>query len=230
MLEETLIERWKELFIRLGGREKEAEIVVKPLLNLYSPKHRSFHNTEHIEWCLNEFNQVRHLAENPDEVEFAIWYHDAIYNPGLEGNEEKSADLAQIMSNAIGLDEEIGKRVYSLVLATKHNGYYPSNDAKLLSDIDLISLGLDEYEFDKYSEEVRKEFSYVDYRKYLHGRISFAKTMLAKERIYQTDYFYKKYNQKARQNLERHLNDLERELNKQSNCNIMEIYGLNSVN
>ncbi len=228
MLENKLIEQWKSLYLRLGGRENEAEVVIMPLMSLYSPKHRPYHNLDHISISIDELHKVKHLSDNPDEIEFAIWMHDAIYNPKLEDNEEKSADLAQIIANAIGLPKEKGKRIYTLVMATKHNNYESTNDGKLIADIDMIILGVTKSEFDKYSREIEQEYSFVDKLTYTKHRIKFVKNMLAKDRIYQTDYFRNKYEQQARQNLTEHLRELEKDI-RNFNCNIFAIYGLDTV-
>jgi predicted metal-dependent HD superfamily phosphohydrolase len=64
------------------------------LLPRYSEPHRHYHNVQHIEECLREFEFGQHLAADPAAVELAILFHDAIYDPRRSDNEEQSAQLA----------------------------------------------------------------------------------------------------------------------------------------
>lgn len=80
---------WK--YIRVQG---DAEGVYADLVARYTKPHRAYHTPAHIEHCLEELKQVRHLVANPDAVEMALWYHDAIYDTRAKDNKEKSAKLA----------------------------------------------------------------------------------------------------------------------------------------
>ncbi|MEI8008974.1 MAG: hypothetical protein WCI00_06405 [bacterium] len=47
--------------------------------------------------CSNELYQIKHLLNDPDAVECALLFHDAIYDPTSKTNEEDSAALAEKM-------------------------------------------------------------------------------------------------------------------------------------
>ena len=57
---------------------------------MYAEPHRHYHNRQHIADCLTEFDHVREVAVEPDAVEFAIWFHDALYDPCAGDNEALS--------------------------------------------------------------------------------------------------------------------------------------------
>ena len=50
-------------------------------------------------------------AERPDEIEVAIWFHDAVYVPGRADNEEASAALADQALSAGGVAGPVKDRV-----------------------------------------------------------------------------------------------------------------------
>ncbi len=120
----------------------------------YSESHRKYHNLEHINFCLDEFNSVNGLLEDPNTVEFAIWYHDIIYKLGCQLNEEESAKLACQR----GLDAWLGKlfssKVKDLIIATKHDKVVQDNDTKYLLDIDLAILGQNDEMYDEYDRSI----------------------------------------------------------------------------
>src|SRR5436305_3380271 len=86
-------DRWKALW--RAARAREAPDGWYERLTLaYSEPERHYHNQQHIAECLHEFDRAAHLAQQPQAIEFALWFHDATYDPKAGDNEEKSASLA----------------------------------------------------------------------------------------------------------------------------------------
>ena len=72
----------KKRFIALWDRieaQGDAEKEFNSLRTMYSKPHRFYHNMDHVKSCLTEFDSARQMVQQPNLVEFAIWYHDAIY-------------------------------------------------------------------------------------------------------------------------------------------------------
>src|SRR5689334_9923752 len=69
---------------------------------------RKFHNIGHIDDCLERFDDVRRHLEDPDAVELALWFHDAVYVPGDATNERRSAEL--FLSHAAGARPALRRR------------------------------------------------------------------------------------------------------------------------
>ena len=75
-------------------------------------------------------------------------------------------------------------------------------------DIDLSILGEDKNTYEKYEENIRKEYIHVPKAMYKLGRKKLLKKFLAQERLFQTDIFFEKYEEQARVNIEWAINKL----------------------
>src|SRR5215469_15140333 len=87
-------DRWRRLWNSIGAKG-DAIVWYEKLAHAYGGPHRYYHNQQHIGDCLVEFDHARNLATQPEAVELAIWFHDAVYDPKASDNEEQSAELAE---------------------------------------------------------------------------------------------------------------------------------------
>ncbi|MBI4991981.1 MAG: pantetheine-phosphate adenylyltransferase [Candidatus Harrisonbacteria bacterium] len=202
--EASLKNRWLALCMTIGATQ-DTEKIFAILSRLYSEKERAYHKFLHIEECLNELENTRALCMDPNTLEMAIWFHDAIYNPRLKNNEEQSAKLAYEATKTMGLSETFAQKVADLVRTTIHKAVPTDPDAQLLTDIDLSILGKLAAEFDEYEKKIRKEYSWVSEDQFRAGRTAILRSFLARPSIYATEYFRNKYEKQARENLARSL-------------------------
>mgnify|MGYP001593408659 CR=1 FL=1 len=179
-------------------------------LIIYSGPNRAYHNLNHIKECLDEFETSKHLAEKPDELEMAIWYHDIIYDTEKKDNEEESAKFAYDICKSIKLSKIFAQRVHDLILFTKHNKLPDIIDGKLIIDIDLSILGKPSERFNEYEKSIRKEYSWVSEQYFRDGRSSILQGFLDRPSIYLTEFFQKKYESSARKNLANSIKNLKR--------------------
>jgi predicted metal-dependent HD superfamily phosphohydrolase len=201
--------RWTALWSRLGARDSGRE-VFEQLAAAYGEPSRAYHTAEHVQACLAEFDECRELARHPDEVEAALWFHDAVYVPGAADNEEQSARLANTALQSHGVTGEVAQRVAELVRATRHASIPLDSDARLVSDIDLSVLGRAPDEFGEFERRIRREYTGVAEQAYRRSRTEVLTGFLARRFIYQTPYFRELYESRARENLTRLLGDLAR--------------------
>lgn len=170
--------------------------------------HRRYHTVEHLQECLDAFDEVASLAVRPAEVELALWYHDAIYEIGVDSNELKSAYLAERAMTSAGCDREAIGRVRSLILATRHHGRPESTDEALLLDIDLAILGASDKRFDRYDADIREEYHALPWSKYVAGRRQVLRGFLERPRLYLSGHFHDRLEAAAHANLSRALKRL----------------------
>jgi len=198
------LDRWQRSWRELGPPAAD-EILFRRLVDCWSERHRHYHTPQHLRECLDLFEQVRGNAERPAEIELALWFHDAFYDPTRNDNEERSAKWARDSMLEAGLPAETADRLHALVMATRHEAAPEDADAQLLVDVDLAILGSDAKRFDESDEQIRREYAHVPEDEYRAGRRRVLGEFLARPRLYSTDYFYSRYERQARENLARTL-------------------------
>lgn len=193
------LDRWLALMALWGfGRNEET---FRDLISAYTGKGRHYHSQEHVSACLRHLDRcIDHVAK-PREVEFALWFHDAIYNPLSGGNERKSADWAAAFLSSNGAEAEEVTRVHRLIMVTEHNAPTRTSDESVLVDIDLSILGADPHIYEVFERGVRAEYRLVPWFIYSRKRAKVLQSFLERPSIYQNEPFATEREQQARANL-----------------------------
>lgn len=192
-------------WLQLCGRmriQSDVLPVWQDLERRYQEPHRAYHNLEHIGECFTEFAAVRSQALDPNAVELAIWFHDAIYDPRAQDNEERSGQLAGDFLEPMGLPAVSIHEVRNLIMATRHTTPPTTPDASLLTDIDLAILGQPPGRFAAFEQQIRQEYAWVPPSEFALGRAKILRGFLDRPTVYSTAAFRQKYEQRARTNLE----------------------------
>jgi predicted metal-dependent HD superfamily phosphohydrolase len=176
------------------SRWRGGQALLDRLLDCYREPHRRYHTLRHLEECFARFDELRDVASDPDAVELAIWFHDAIYEPRRGDNEARSAEWAR---------STVGERVAELVMATRHDAVPADIDARVLVDVDLWILGSPPQRFEEYERQVREEYAWVPAPLYRRRRRQILESLLARPTIYSTGRFIERYEAQARRNLTR---------------------------
>ena len=192
--------RWQTLMQSWGISPNED--VYQMLFEAYSEKHRRYHTVEHISATLRHLDDVVDLADSANEIEMALWFHDAVYKTVSSTNELDSAALVLDFLSSNGVSIAITDRVYKLVMATDHRMKAKGNDQLLIVDIDLSILGANELVFSQFEKNVRYEYRHVPNFLYSRKRKEILANFLQRDRIYQHDFFHEKLEKQARINLE----------------------------
>lgn len=199
--------QWEQAWTRLGAAAPDAAVLGE-LIARYSEPHRKYHTTRHLDECFAKFDELRAEAIHPEEVEVALWFHDAIYDTKRQDNEAKSADWARKTARAANLPADVGERIHKLILATRHDAVPQEPDEKLLVDVDLSILGETPERFDEYERQIREEYSWVPSIVFRSKRRKILRGLLARASIFNTRRFIEAYEAQARENLERSIKRL----------------------
>jgi predicted metal-dependent HD superfamily phosphohydrolase len=194
-------ESWRRLWTELEADTIDGG-VFNQLVAAYSERHRHYHTLQHLRECLAHCDAAASLALRPAEVELALWFHDAIYDPQRADNEERSAEWAWRSILAAGCAEEVAQRVQSMVLATRaHEASGGITDTQLLLDIDLAILGAAPARFAEYGNQIRAEYAHVPDDEFRTRRAQVLSAFLWRPRIYTTGAFHDALEHRARENL-----------------------------
>jgi predicted metal-dependent HD superfamily phosphohydrolase len=199
---------WQRLWRELGADPVPLGLY-NQLVAAYSEAHRRYHTLQHLRACLVHLDAAATLAQRPAEVELALWFHDAVYDPRCADNEERSAEWAWRSILAAGCEEEIAQRVQDMVLATQGHDASDDPDTRLLLDIDLAILGAAPARFDEYEAQIRAEYAHVAEPQFRAGRAQVLAAFLARPRIYLTSAFHDALEHRARENIGRSLAALQ---------------------
>jgi len=196
----------QQVLHRLGGQGSSMALFGQ-LFAAYSQPHRAYHTLAHIKDCLAQLDRVRQQVDRVDEIEIALWFHDAIYDPQARDNEEQSAAWAGRCLREFGINSAVIDRVVTMILATRHQQVPSTWDCELLLDIDLSILGRTPEEFAVYEDQIRQEYVWVPEDQYRSGRATILAQFLNRPTIYYT-HFFQSLEDLARHNLERSLTRL----------------------
>jgi len=162
----------------------------------YSNATREYHTLTHLKQICQEFEDLNITPL----LAFTTFYHDIVYDASQNDNEEQSALLAQKRLTELNVPKELNKKVFQLIIETKtHQASNEENS--LFLDADLAILGSSKEAYEKYTQQVRREYAIYNDATYFKGRKKVLKMFLDKDRIYKSKHFHNKYEKQARVNI-----------------------------
>ncbi|GAB3683104.1 hypothetical protein GCM10027589_52780 [Actinocorallia lasiicapitis] len=183
---------------------EQARRLGEDLLARYAEPHRRYHTIVHLEAVLDLVDELAADAADPDVVRLAAWFHDAVYDPERDDNEERSARLAERMLADTDLEPERAARVAALVRMTKTHD--PSDpDGRVLCDADLAILAAEPEPYAAYVAAVRAEYHFVPDEYFRAGRAAVLDQLLALPVLFHSPIARARFDAAARANLTREL-------------------------
>ena len=169
------------------------------LLQCYAEPQRAYHTLQHLGECLLSLDDAKKtgLILQPDLIEMALWFHDAVYDPQSSENEELSAQLAL---EALG-DTEWAHEVARLIMLTKTHRPGDGPDDAWIIDIDLAIFAQPMERVLEYERQIRAEYAWVPEEVYVEKRADILMAFLNREQIYLTAWAREHFDTPARENL-----------------------------
>ncbi len=176
----------------------------------YAEPHRRYHSRAHIAACLAELAAVPDLGERDRRLlTWAIWWHDAVYDPTRPDNEERSAEMARRDLPGLGANEADVAEVERLILLTKgHLVEAGDRLGALLISIALSVLGGDPAAYNAYARGVREEYAHVPEPAFRTGRKAVMQRFLEAPVLFPHPAFRARLEANARANIAREIASL----------------------
>lgn len=201
---------WQSRIHQAPIEQEKIDVVWRFVSQHYNTDKRHYHGLNHIYHCLDSMDHALDYIDDPDAMLMAIFFHDVVCDPQIKGNEQKSADLFQLIHQDT-LSDDFIQRVYTLILATTHSFKPETNDEKIICDIDLSSFALPWRLFLKDSDAVRVESLHLSDDMYYEKKCKFLKYLLNRPKIYYSHLFFNRCEQKARKNITRFIRSIQKQ-------------------
>ncbi|MEE4000607.1 hypothetical protein V1T75_09680 [Tenacibaculum sp. FZY0031] len=171
----------------------------------YTRKKRHYHTLEHLENLLFQLAPIKTKISHWNTILFTLFYHDIIYNSLKSNNEEKSAELAIKRMKQLSVPKEMIESCCTQILATKSHNVAEDSDTNYFTDADLSILGQDWKIYTQYYTNVRKEYAVYPSLVYNSGRKKALQHFLTMKKIFKTEYFFQKFEDTARKNIQKEI-------------------------
>ena len=195
---------WDGLILRQGKDGAAAAAELEALVGNYRGLRRHYHTLDHIAALLMLLDRHIEPANDRDMLTLAILYHDVVYDPTRQDNEEASAVWAAGRLKGLGFPPDLVGKVVRCILASRHSHEEPATDDAdigLLLDLDLSILAASPDTYRSYALAVRREYAHVPDALYRAGRKRVLESFLARDRIYRSAKLRALWEQAARANL-----------------------------
>lgn len=199
-----------------GLPEQPTGAILSDLEVRYAEPQRHHHDGEHIEDLFGLLNIYRSYVKDPRTVGWAMLTHDAIYNPKAPSgeNEELSAQLAEsALTSILRIDRVVKVARYTHATAG-HISHNSDPDLDFFLDADLAILGSPQRRYDKYSQDIRREYAHVPLSIYNPARFDILQDLATRAEsigLYRTELFRGLYEIQAQENIARECDQLQKD-------------------
>lgn len=201
-MSESLLQRWRSL----AG--EGADALGEALIRAWDEPQRVYHDQSHLIWLLDEADRRAALIRDRAFVGYAIWFHDAVYEPGRPDNESLSADWAR---TSLADEPDLAARVARVIEMTKNHAEGDAEgDAALFLDMDIAILGVPWETYCAYAAGIRREYPYIVDPAFAAGRGAFLVKQLEHPRVFRTELYASELGQTARANMTWELEEMRK--------------------
>jgi predicted metal-dependent HD superfamily phosphohydrolase len=190
-----------EAWSTLTGDSPTARTEWAAVVASWSEPHRRYHDLGHLAAVLGLVGELEAAADDPAAVRLAAWYHDVVYDPRRDDNEEVSAGRARAGLRGLVPPDRIAE-VERLVLLTAGHSPEPGDaNGAVLCDADLAVLAGPPDSYAAYASSVREEYGHLPDDVFTAGRIAVLEHLLALPALYRVPLVAAEWTRRARANL-----------------------------
>ncbi|MGY1639688.1 metal-dependent phosphohydrolase [Geodermatophilus sp. SYSU D00703] len=199
-----------EAWAELAGDSPTARTEWAAVVAAWSEPHRRYHDLAHLAAVLGLVGELGGAARDPAAVRLAAWYHDVVYDPRRDDNEQASAERARAGLRGLVPDERAEEVVRLVLLTAGHDPAPDDANGAVLCDADLAVLAGPPEAYAAYASAVREEYGHLSDAEFTDGRIAVLEHLLALPRLYRLPAVAAEWTPRARANLAAELSLLRR--------------------
>jgi len=192
---------WRALAAHYTKDEALIDQLWQEIVQCYTAAGRYYHTLHHVGYMLGKACEHQDKLSDRDTLLFSVFYHDIVYDPQRQDNEERSAVMAQDRLQQLGMPTGKIAKCREQIRATKSHQAGSESDTNYLLDFDLAVLGESPEVYQDYAQNIRREYALYPDAVYRQGRKSVLEHFLTRDRIFKTEEFRKQYEASARENL-----------------------------
>ena len=190
-----------EAWAQLAGDSPTSRTEWAAVVAAWSEPHRRYHDLAHLAAVLGLVGELAGAATDPDAVRLAAWYHDVVYDPRRDDNEQVSAERARAGLRGLVPPERVEEVVRLVLLTAGHDPAPDDVDGAVLCDADLAVLAGPPEAYAAYASAVREEYGHLSDAEFTAGRTAVLEHLLALPALYRLPAVAREWTPRARANL-----------------------------
>ncbi len=188
-------------FAALTGDSPTVRTEWAAVVAAWSEPHRRYHDLHHLAAVLGLVGELSAAAADPAAVALAAWYHDVVYDPRRDDNEQVSAERARAGLRGLVPDPRLEEVVRLVLLTAGHETAPDDANGAVLCDADLAVLAGPPEAYAAYASAVREEYGHLSDEVFTAGRIAVLEHLLALPALYRLPAVAPVWEPRARANL-----------------------------
>lgn len=178
--------------------------VQQRLLEMWQEPHRDYHGVTHLESGLAALDTLG----GTQLEKIAFWCHDAVHTNTSPDDEHASVDIAEQLLWGNLTDSELDEVTRLILITINHRPDAQDAAGARVSDADLVGLALDWDAYEENIEGIRVELPELSGRAWRARRRKQVEGLVGRPQLFFTDYGRERWEDRARVNLLRELDDL----------------------
>jgi predicted metal-dependent HD superfamily phosphohydrolase len=173
-----------EAWAELAGDSPTSRTEWAALVAAWSEPHRRYHDLAHLAAVLGLVGELG--SGDLTAVRLAAWYHDVVYDPERDDNEEISAQRARAGLRGLVDDDRVAEVERLVRLTAGHDPAPDDVDGAVLCDADLAVLAAPAESYAAYASAVRAEYGHLSDEEFTAGRTAVLEHLLSLPALYRT--------------------------------------------
>jgi predicted metal-dependent HD superfamily phosphohydrolase len=152
---------------------------INTILSMWNESHRSYHNLNHLNDLISQINEnkSKYSEKEYDKLILTALFHDVVYDPTSQTNEEDSANF--LIECAVDNTNDDVLDIKQMILDTKsHNS--TTNLSESFNNYDMNIVERDFEQLLEWEKGIEFEYSFHTKEKYKEVRLKFLESLLDK--------------------------------------------------